>query len=87
MIVSLIIGIIIGAAGAAVLDALLRGRDPRSFSVLVAGIVGAIAGVAMRRSVGNEGLLVEALTALLGALLLALAARVRISATIARAKR
>ena len=84
MIVVLIVALIIGAIFGAVSDELLRGGDPRSTRVIVAGIAGAIVGLVARRASGGDGVLIEALTALVGALALAFVMRVRVSAVIAR---
>ena len=86
MIVTLVLGIFIGAVAGASLDALLRGRDPSSRSVVAAGIAGALAAMVIRRAISDEGLLVEALAALAGALLIAFGTRARISAAISRGK-
>lgn len=84
MIIGLFIAAVaLGIAVGLVADELLRGRDPRSRYVVVAGIVGALGGLIARRVVGPETVLLDALSALTGALLLAFLARVRMSATIA----
>jgi hypothetical protein len=85
MILSLVVVAVIGIIAGATADELLRGRDSRSARVVSFGVAGALAGLIVRGAIGGEGLMIEALTALLGALLLAFAARVRISAAAARA--
>ena len=84
MIVSLIVGALIGAVAGASLDSLVRGRDPSSRTVVAAGIAGALAAVMIRRAISDEGMLVEALAALAGALLIAFATRARLSGVISR---
>jgi uncharacterized membrane protein YeaQ/YmgE (transglycosylase-associated protein family) len=73
-------GVLVGVSS----DELLRGRDPRSRRVMVAGIVGALVALAIRRSMGGDSWLLEVLTVLFGALVVAFATRVRISSTLAR---
>ncbi len=82
--IALIVAAVVGLIGGAGADEALRGRDPRSWLVVVAGIVGAIMGLIARRAFGDDGLLIGGLTALFGALLLACGTRVRRSAAIAR---
>ena len=84
MMLSLVVTIVAGIGAAAGIDELLRGRDPRSRRVIVAGIVGAIAAVTVRRAMGVDGALVDALSAFFGAGLLAFATRARTSATLER---
>ena len=85
MMLAVIVSAIIGLIAGAIADELLRCGDPRSRRVVFSGVVGAIAGIIARAAIGGEGLMIEVLTALLGALLLAFATRVRISAAAARA--
>jgi uncharacterized membrane protein YeaQ/YmgE (transglycosylase-associated protein family) len=85
MILSLISALSVGVIGGVGADELLRGRDPRSSRVIVAGVVGAIAGLIVHRASGGGGTLLSVLAALLGACLTAFATRVRVSAAIARA--
>jgi len=84
MMLSLVVVIVAGIGVAAGTDELLRGRDPRSRRVIVAGIIGAIAAVIARRAMGVDGALVDALTAFFGAGLLAFATRAHTSAALAR---
>lgn len=78
LIAALAVGIVAGAGA----DALLRGRDARSTAVLVAGVVGAIVGLFVRRVVGVQGeVLLPLLVALVGGILAAFVVRVRISAS------
>ena len=84
MIIALIVATVVGLLVGVGEDALLRGRDPRSWFVVAAGVVGAIAGLVARRAFGDAGLLIGSLTALFGALLLAFGTRVRRSTGIAR---
>jgi uncharacterized membrane protein YeaQ/YmgE (transglycosylase-associated protein family) len=85
MILTLVFAFVAGVIGGAGTDELLRGRDPRSSLVIVAGLVGAAVGLIVRRAIGEDGVLVGTLTALLGAVLLAFVVRVRLSVAIARA--
>ena len=85
MILTLVFAFVAGVIGGAGTDELLRGRDPRSSLVIVAGLLGAAVGLIIRRAIGEDGVLVGALTALLGAVLLAFVVRVRLSVAIARA--
>jgi len=63
---------------------LLRGRDPRSVTVVACGLAGALAGAAIRYSSGATNLLIGGLSAVVGGLLLALVVRARISARLER---
>lgn len=88
MIFMLIVALVIGVLGGAAADELLRGRDPRSQRVVIAGAIGAFAGLLVRRvagaPVGGGDMVVSALMTFLGAALLAFVTRVRLSAAIAR---
>jgi uncharacterized membrane protein YeaQ/YmgE (transglycosylase-associated protein family) len=77
LVAALAVGLVAGAGA----DALLRGRDPRSAAVVIAGVVGAIAGLFMRRAFSAEGeILIPLLVAFFGGMLAAFVVRVRISA-------
>ncbi len=52
--------------------------------MIAAGVAGAIAGLIVRRAMGDEGALIDALVALLGAGLVAFATRVHMSAALER---
>lgn len=78
--VMMVVGLVTGAVS----DELLRGRDPRAMGVVGAGLVGAIAGLVLRRVSGTDGLLIGALSALVGALVVAFVVRIRLSGAIAR---
>ena len=80
-IVALVVGIGVGL----VADELIRGRDRRSRYVIVAGVISGLGGLIAGRASGSHGLPLEALTALVGAVLVAFVTRVRISAAIAPA--
>jgi uncharacterized membrane protein YeaQ/YmgE (transglycosylase-associated protein family) len=84
MIIALVIMLVVGLVTGGVSDELLRGRDPRATGVVGAGLVGAIAGLVLQRMSENDGLLVGALSAFVGALVLAFVVRIRLSAAIAR---
>ena len=84
MITTLVGTCVVGLLAGVSSDELLRGQDPRSRRVLVAGILGAIAGLAIRRGMSDDGWLVEVLAALFGALVAAFAMRIRISSVRAR---
>lgn len=79
MIVAFVVACVAGVLAGMTCDELVRGGDPRSRRVLVAGIVGAIGGLAVRGTMDDHSLLLEVLTAVVGVLLLAFATRVRIS--------
>jgi len=82
MIVVLIAALALGVVAGAGADALLRGHDPRSAAVVVAGVLGAMVGLFVRRAVGPVGeSLVPLLVAFVGAMLAAFVVRVRISAS------
>jgi uncharacterized membrane protein YeaQ/YmgE (transglycosylase-associated protein family) len=85
MILTLVFALVAGVIGGAGTDELLRGRDPRSSLVIVAGLVGAAVGLIVRHAIGEDGVLVGTLTALVGGVLLAFVVRVRLSVAIARA--
>ena len=86
MILMLMAAIPLGALCGFAADELLRGRDPRASVVILAGVAGAIAGVLAHRWAGVDGgMVVDALWALAGAIALASAVRVRISAGIVHA--
>lgn len=87
MIIAFVIASVVGVAAGVSCDELLRGRDSRSSWVTIAGVVGAMGGFAIRRIAGGDDLLLEMLTSLVGALLLAFATRARISADLARGQR
>lgn len=55
MIVLVIAALAVGLVAGAGADALLRGCDPRSVAVVIAGAVGAAAGLFVRRAVGPDG--------------------------------
>jgi uncharacterized membrane protein YeaQ/YmgE (transglycosylase-associated protein family) len=78
-IAALVIGVVVGLGA----DELLRGRDPRSRYVVVAGAVGGVAGLIVQRSIGGNGGITDVLAGLVGAILVAFVTRVRISAAIA----
>jgi len=84
MIVALIVALTTGLAAGAISDELLRGRDPRSNAVIVAGVVGGLAGFLAHRAMGSDGLLLGTLAALVGSLIVAFIVRVRMSAAIGR---
>lgn len=84
MMIALAFMLAVGLVTGAVSDELLRGHDPRATGVVVAGFVGAMAGLVLRRVNGNDGLLIGALSALVGALVLAFVVRIRLSAAAAR---
>lgn len=80
MIVLVIAALAVGLVAGAGADALLRGRDPRSVAVVIAGAVGAAAGLFVRRAVGPDGeVLLPLLVALFAGMLAAFVVRVRIS--------
>ena len=83
MIIALAIAAVVGLVTGAISDELLRGRDPRATRVLIAGIVGGIAGLVLRRVSGDTEAVIGALSALVGALTLAFIVRIRLSASIA----
>lgn len=83
MILTVVGAVILGVLAGACSDELLRGRDARSRSVLMAGFVGAIGGLAIRSMMADRAWLLEILTALLGALIVAGATRIGISSTLA----
>jgi uncharacterized membrane protein YeaQ/YmgE (transglycosylase-associated protein family) len=87
MILAAVIMVAAGLLTGIISDELLRGRDPRATRVVVAGLVGAIVGLALRRASGNDGLVIGALSAVVGALVLAFIVRARLSATAARLTR
>ena len=87
MIIALAVVVLIGVLAGAGADELLRGRDPRSARVIVAGLVGAIVGLVVRRETGSDGVLIGALSGLFGALLVAFIVRIRLSTAIARLHR
>lgn len=87
MIVAFVVACVVGLLGGVASDELLRGHDPSSKFVIAAGILGAIGALVVRRTVGGEGLLLEVLTVLIGALLLAFVTRARISSALARGAR
>jgi uncharacterized membrane protein YeaQ/YmgE (transglycosylase-associated protein family) len=84
MIIAFAFVAVIGLATGAVSDELLRGRDPRSRGVILAGLAGAVAGLVVRRGSGSDGLLIGTLSAFVGALILAFIMRVRLSATVSQ---
>ena len=84
MILALVIMVVVGLLTGIISDEILRGRDPRASRVVVAGLVGSVAGLALRRVAGSDGLVIGMLSAWVGALLLAFIVRVRLSAAVAR---
>ncbi len=81
MIILIIAVVAIGCLAGAGADALLRGSDPSSLAIVLAGLVGAVVGFPIRTAFQpNSGGLVQLLTALLRAMLAAFGVRVRISA-------
>lgn len=83
MILTVVGAVILGVLAGACLDELLRGPEARSRRVLIAGMVGAIGGLAIRSTMDDRTWLLEVLTALLGALLVAGATRIGISSALA----
>jgi uncharacterized membrane protein YeaQ/YmgE (transglycosylase-associated protein family) len=87
MIYAAMLMVAVGLLAGIISDELLRGRDPRAGRVVVAGLVGAIVGLNLRRASGNDGLVIGTLSALVGALVLAFIVRARLSAATARLTR
>jgi hypothetical protein len=85
MIATIVIVLAIGIVVGILMDALLRGRDPRSWAVTLWAVGGAVGAVTARFGIDSPGLLVVYLSAVAGAMLLAFAARARVSSLIERA--
>jgi hypothetical protein len=87
MIIATILAVVVGLLAGGIIDALLRGRDPRSAAVIVWGVCGALAAAVVRYVVGPTDLLIVGLSAVVGGMMLSLMARARVSAQLERSQR
>ena len=87
MIMAAILPLAVGILAGLSVDGLLRGRDPRSASVVAWGLWGGLGGAGTGYSFGAKDLLIGALSAAVGGMVFALAARARISARLERSAR
>lgn len=87
MIIATILAVAVGLLAGVSLDALLRGRDPRSTVVVVWGVCGALAAGAVRYVVDPKDMLIVGLSAVVGSMVLAFAARAHMSAELERTQR
>jgi hypothetical protein len=87
MIIATILAVAAGLLVGIGIDALLRGRDPRSAAVVLWAVCGALAAGVVRYVVGPTDALIVGLSAVVGGMMLALAARARVSAQLERSQR
>jgi hypothetical protein len=87
MIIATILAIAAGILTGLSADALLRGRDPQSMAVVIWGLFGALVATVVCYFVGPQDVLIVGLSAAVGGMALACAARAHISGQLDRARR